>query len=339
MKKCVLFVFLCWNYSMVFAQDVHFSQFFMVPQYINPALTGTTVYDWRIMSNFRQQWGNANTPFTSGMAAGEYKILGRSNNNDEEYYSNVLAVGAAFMYDQSMFGAFKSNYVMATMGYHARLSDYHSIGLGVQGLYGNRRIDYSRLTFGEQFSSGGFDVTLPSGETALSSLKPYFSLNAGLLFNYSRENFNLDLGGSIYHLNKPRQSFLKDENQILPMRYVLHANAEYGLSDYVTAHINGIYMEQELPAYFSLGGALGFDISNGNKSHILYGGAWFREGDSFYPYMGMKVNNLQIGFSYDVTHSQQNLGPSIPRTMEVSLVITNNLEKKGQIGCPFSPWK
>ena len=51
----------------------------------------------------------------------------------------------------------------------------------MQGTYGSRRIDYTQLTFGEQFSSQGFDVTIPTGENGLTNLKLYLSIRTGLL--------------------------------------------------------------------------------------------------------------------------------------------------------------
>jgi len=48
----------------------------------------------------------------------------------------------------------------------------------------------------------------------------------------------------------------------------------------------------------------------------------------------MKINNLQIGLSYDITDSKQNQGPSNPRTIELSLVITSNSIGAGIPPCP-----
>ena len=47
-------------------------------------------------------------------------------------------------------------------------------------VYGNRRMDFSKLNFEDQFTGNGFDTNLPTGESALSNMKPYFSTAAGL---------------------------------------------------------------------------------------------------------------------------------------------------------------
>jgi len=40
------------------AQDIHFSQFYLSPLTLNPALTGVTNCDIRFVANYRNQWGS-----------------------------------------------------------------------------------------------------------------------------------------------------------------------------------------------------------------------------------------------------------------------------------------
>lgn len=318
------------------AQDPHFSQFFMAPNFVNPAITGTSQSDWRVMGNLRQQWGNAGTPFNTQAIAADIKLTGKETEDVDVYNQNTLAVGVALMLDQSMYGAFRSTYALGTLSYKAALTNEQSISLGIQAMYGDRSIDYSRLIFGEQFTSGGFDVRLPSGEQALSNMKAFVSLSAGLLYSYHNQDFNFDIGASAFHLNNPKQTFLDDPSQIIPKRYLAHTNIEYSVSEMVSLNLNACYQIQALPAYFSVGGALGYDLT-GEKNSILYAGGWFREGDSFYPYLGWAVGNIQVGFSYDITHSKQNLGPTIPRSFEMSFVVKQKSDpnKKLHTGCPW----
>jgi type IX secretion system PorP/SprF family membrane protein len=339
MRKITITFGILLMHIIVAAQDPHFSQFFMAPNFVNPAISAVSSSDWRIMGNLRQQWGNAGTPFNTQTVAAEMKITGQEKYDPNIINQNTLACGVSMMLDQSMFGAFKSTYAVGTVAYKAVLSDEQSISLGMHGMYGNRVIDYTRLTFGEQFTSGGFNASFPSGEQALSSMKSFFSLGAGLLYNYQSQDFNLVVGGAAYHLNNPKQTFLKDPTQIIPKRYVAHSNVEFPISKFVSLNLNACYQIQALPAYFSAGGAVGYDLS-GDKNSILYAGGWFREGDSFYPYLGWSVGLIQIGFSYDVVHSKQNLGPSNPRSFEMSFVVRQKSDpnKKFRVGCPQAPW-
>ena len=334
-RNSILLLLLFCNSLVAMSQDPHFSQYFMAPQLINPAMVGSGEGDWRVMCNWRQQWGDAGTPFNTQSLQFEYKLLGKGD--DEKNKVNTLAIGGGLMLDQSMYGGLKSTYGLASIAYHAKLSSTQTMGIGFQGMYGDRTIDYSRLTFGEQFTSGGFDQTLPSGESALSNMKSFFSLSSGLFYNFNNDNINVDLGAAAYNINKPKQTALNDPQEELPTRYVAHAGAALYVSDKLSFNFNGFYQTQALQEYFSLGGALGWDVNPQGTSTIFLGG-WYRNEDSFYPYLGWLINNVQVGFSYDITTSKQNSGPVNPKSIEFSLVIKqkNDSEKKLGVSCPNS---
>ena len=315
--------------SQVWGQDPHYSQFFMAPQLLNPATTGSASSDWRIMSNYRQQWDNAETPFSTFSLTMETKLAGK------EKGENTIGSSFTLMADRSLYGAFKSVYASGAIAYHVQLAVKHRLGLGIHASYGNRRIDYSQLTFGTQFTSRGFDVSLPSGENSLATMKPFVSLGAGLLYNFHTEYFNLDVGYSRFHLNKPLQSFIADPQQKIPLRYVAHMNMEYILSRSLLINVNVAYQKQATQQYYAAGGALGLDISGGDRNKIFFAGAWYRQEDAIYPYISLLIGNVQMGVSYDVTVSKQNLGPSNPRTIELSMVVKKGQNILGVIPCPW----
>jgi len=332
MRPILITFFLLSSYLRpVFAQDPHFSQFFNAPHYINPALTGTQYGDWCIMGNFRQQWGNAATPFNTQSLSFEQKFLKEDN-------ENILAIGVSMMNDQTMNGAFRSVYASGTLAYHQNISDNSNFALGFLGSYNNRRLDYSKLTFGEQFSSGGFDLALPNGETNLSNLKPYFSLGTGLMYTYfsNYNDFILDIGFSAYDINQPRLSFLNDENNKLYVRYAGNLNAQYYPSEKVRLNFFSVYHRQGIQNYFSVGGSIGRNLGLPDHEVMTYLGAWFREGDAVYPYLGFSWDNVQVGLTYDIVISKQNLGPVNPQVFELSFVYTKNKRSSiyDQVGCP-----
>ncbi|NBP57926.1 type IX secretion system membrane protein PorP/SprF [bacterium] len=56
-----------------YSQDPHFSQFFAAPATVNPAYTGVFDGVARINTNFRQQWTNLGSPYTTGFASFDLK--------------------------------------------------------------------------------------------------------------------------------------------------------------------------------------------------------------------------------------------------------------------------
>jgi type IX secretion system PorP/SprF family membrane protein len=327
MKKYILVLISISVAVNLIAQDPHYSQFFMAPQLINPALSGTG-NEARLVANFRQQWSNAGTPFRTISLAGDGKIF-------ENESGSFLSTGVTFMSDQSMNGAFKSTYISGALSYHAALFDGHSIGLGFEGCYGSRRIDYSELTFGEQFRSYGFDVNLPTGESALSNMKPFLSIGTGLVYRYKEEFLNIEGGIAAFHINKPQQSFVKDELQHVPVRITAFASGDYVLSDRVILNFNMAYQQQQTQHYFTAGGCAGLDISGGLREKMLFAGGWYRSSDAFFPYLGLVFDNFQFGFSYDVTLSKQNNSSMPPQSIELSMIIRKPHKAEGVIPCPW----
>lgn len=299
------------------AQDPHFSQFFMAPHFINPANVGTQYGDWTAMGNFRQQWNNAGTLFLTQSLAAEAKILGL----DDEM--NTLAIGLSFLNDQNMNGSFVSNYASGTLAYHVQLANNHRIGIGFQGSYSKRNLNFSNLSFGQQFTGRGFDLFLPNGEPNLFAMPAFFSMGAGLMYTFSTYNFNVDVGAAMYDINRPYQSFQNQENRLEP-RYALKLNAEYITNGSVIINLHNMYQRQNYQNYYALGGTMGLAVSSGTWDKILYAGGWFREGDSFIPYTGIQINDIRIGLSYDFTYSKQNKGPFNPQSFELSIMFTKS---------------
>lgn len=314
------------------AQDPHLSQFFSAPHFKNPALAGTQFGDWAVMANARQQWGNASTPFNTQVISADFKILGG------EGRKNYFALGGTMMNDQTMNGAFRSNYGAVSLAFHKNLSDGHRIAAGFQGSYGHRRIDFSRLSFSSQFTGRGFDLAVANGETSLSSMKPFVSLGAGILYTIIQNNgrFLMDVGLASYDINRPNQSFLKDSANQLNIRHVGYFNMNTFVGDNLFYQISGIYHRQAIQSYFAVGAAVGFSLEDKRdfeKMFLL--GAWLREGDALYPYVAVRVKNVQVGLNYDVTFSKQNLGPSNPRSLELSLIYTGMYPKHKGLRCPY----
>jgi type IX secretion system PorP/SprF family membrane protein len=324
------------------AQDPSFSQFFSSPLNINPALTANINSEWRAISNIRHQWAGVGQPYNTGTISFDSKILG--NKLPE---NSILGLGGMLMYDRVMGGAINSTYGSLNLSYNLQLAEdsyggVHRFGAGLSGIYGHRRVDYTKLNFGEQFTGYGFDTNLPSGESSLSQMKPYFSTSAGLLYTYESEYSSFDAGVSGFHFNKPKQTFLEDEKQILPTRYVAHANYELFLSDQIIINANGIYQKQSTTSYFSVGGGLGYVINSDEAEEeqaIFNAGVWYWSNNAIIPYVGFVYKKFQVGLSYDITINKLSTAEIKPRSWEISLILRGGEKKDRIMGVIPCPWK
>lgn len=340
MRKMKCFAVIVFTISMMettYGQDPSFSQFFSSPLNINPALTAKINADWRLILNFRDQWIGPASPYVTGTISYDSKIL-QNKTPDGSDEDNYIGLGGMLMYDNAMSGVVQSTYASLNLSYNIKLAEAgdtkHWFGVGFGAIYGRRYIDFSRIDFEEQFTGFGFNKNLPTGESALSNMKPYISVSAGLLYSYSTEKSNLDMGVAAFHLNKPKQTFLGDENQRLPLRKVAHANFETFLNDRVVLNTNAIYQFQMEAKYFSVGGALGYYLGDADGT-LINGGLWYWSNNAVIPYVGLVYKNLQFGLSYDMTISKLSQATRKPNTSEFSIILRGKKRPSGVMPCPW----
>jgi type IX secretion system PorP/SprF family membrane protein len=336
MKRNVLILSLLIAIKSLQAQDPSFSQFFSSPLNINPALTANINADWRAISNMRDQWIGPASPYVTGTVSFDTKVM--QNKTPDGSENNFLGLGGMLMFDHAMSGIVKSTYASMNLSYNIKISetDYYTerLSMGFGAIYGHRRMDFSRVDFEEQFTGFGFNTNMPTGETALSNMKPYVSASAGITYSAKTEKTNFDAGIAAFHLNRPRQTFLKDDNQFLAMRKVAHANFEMFLNERTILNTNGIYQYQKKASYFSVGGAIGYYAGN-NAETLITGGLWYWSENAIIPYVGVAYKDFQVGVSYDFTTSKLNQATRRPNTWELSLILRGVKKPSGIIPCPW----
>lgn len=337
MKKLFVIILLLIALRSANAQDPSFSQFFSSPLNVNPALTARINSDWRAISNLRDQWIGPASPYATGTISYDTKMLQNKIPNVHEE-KNTLGIGGMLMYDYAMDGIMKSIYASGNLSYNVVLADgpvVHRIGAGFGATYGRRTVDFTRLTWEEQWVGySGFNTNLPSGEAALSNMKPWFSASAGLLYSITSEKNNFDIGVAGFHLNTPKQTFLQDDHQRLAMRKVVHANFETFLNNGLVLNTNAIYQFQDQAQYYSFGGGLGYYLPE-NPDIILNAGMWYWSRNAVIPYIGFAYKDFQLGLSYDVTVSKLNKASIKPKTFELSLILRGIKEPTQIIPCPW----
>lgn len=321
--------------AVLYAQDPVFSQFFSSPLNVNPALTANINSDWRVITNYRNQWMGAQSPYVTGTISYDTKLLQNKNAFVEE--NNFLGVGGMLMFDRALEGVAKSTFASLNLSYNIKLVDgasKHRLGVGFGGSYGRRSVDYSRLSFESQYTGFGFNTNLPTGEAALSDMKPFISVSAGLTYSITNDNSNLDVGFAAFHVNKPRQTFLKDDNQRLAMRNVAHANFETYINSKAFLNTNAIYQLQGEYRYISAGAALGYFLGE-DDSKWINAGLWYWAENGFVPYIGLGINNLQFGLTYDITTSKLSEADKKPGSVELSIILRGSRATSKSIPCPW----
>ena len=309
------------------AQDPHYSQFQAAPLVVNPAYTGMFEGQWRFMSNYRSQYGNLVAPFVTTTIAMDTKIGGAEGSGE-----NPFNVGMQFMNDRTMLGIFSSNYITGTASYQVKLDKDRNktLGLGLAGTYGSRHIDFNSVDFDAQFTSGGFDRSLPTGETVLQNMKSFISVGAGLLFAAEGKEGRsyLELGVSGYNLNEPKQTVLQDDRQFIPRRYAALITYKKMLNDDALIAFRALYQQQSTVKYTIVNVSAARLLSMEGTDMVGLG-AWYRTGEGISPYVFLEYSNMQIGFSYDIATNRFRVGANPARSFEMSfqLRLTHHVDR------------
>jgi type IX secretion system PorP/SprF family membrane protein len=300
------------------AQDPNFSQFFASPLTLNPALTGKFDGSYRVAGNYRNQWPTINNAYTTATVSFDAGIL---RNRIPEI--DQFGVGVMAFTDKSGNGALQYNYLSLSTAYHKGLDEdgYNQLGAGFQATYVNKRLDVSSLTFEDQLRADGFTGITTESFNANQLKVAYLDVNAGVLYNGTTNgDNNFYVGVSMYHINRPKESFQDGEFYLSP-RVTFQAGGRIPMGQLNSLHLSANHSRQAGAVNTVVGGAYGLNLNADETSPTnLYLGSWFRVGDAVIPYIGLEFGELHFGASYDVNVSSLKPASNMRGGAEMSLI-------------------
>jgi type IX secretion system PorP/SprF family membrane protein len=313
------------------AQDPHFSQFFASPLTLNPAFTGKFDGQFRLAANHRDQWPSIPKAYVTTSASVDFGLLkGKIPEGD------VFGLGISGLSDQSADAALKLNYGSVSLSYHKSLDEtgYNTIGAGFQATYSSAILDFSKLTFEDQLTQNGFTGTTQES-LSNGSNQNYVDVNAGLLFSGSSDGINnYYLGASVYHINRPNLSFI-DKVWNLSPRFTVHGGGSFPVSDMLSLNTSAIFQVQNKANETLIGAALSANLNaDADNPTSVYFGSWIRFKDALIPYVGIEINGLRIGASYDINTSSLKAATSSRGGSEFSLIYVKKAAQTKGIPCP-----
>lgn len=315
------------------AQDPHFSQFFASPLSLNPALTGRFDGTLRVAGNYRNQWPTIDNAFKTYTASVDFAILQNQVRELDRWAVGIMALG-----DQQADGVLKNTYYGLSTAYHIGLDQdgYHQVAVGFQGTYAQKRLNTANLKFEDQLRSDGFSgITSEIFNPANVNIN-YFDLNAGIMFSgVTSGDISYYAGGSIYHINKPSESFIGADYS-LQQRYTGHVGAYFPVGVNSVFHATALYQSQAGASETVIGGAFGFNANPTDEYNPtnLYAGSWYRFGDALIPYLGLEFGSFRFGASYDVNISNLKSVSQSRGGFEVSLIYIHRPDSDRPLVCP-----
>ena len=207
----IKFLFLAYMASlmMVKGQDMHFSQFYSSPVYLNPALAGLNVCS-RATLVYRNQWPGISKAFNSYLFSSDHFIADAK-----------IGAGMLMAHDEAGSGNLMTTIVSPTLAYELRVSQEFGIRFGIQPGLTQKRINYKKLVFGDQIARGGDVSTIEDSKPS----KTYFDAGTGIFF-YTKQYWG---GFALNHINQPNES-LTGTTSRLPVKYTLHGGYSHLLN-------------------------------------------------------------------------------------------------------------
>ena len=220
MKKyhiTVITALFCSFYSInqAVSQDVNFTQFYVTPYQINPALTGTIDGTYRVGMVYKDQWrGSVDNPYTSTAIGGEVKF----DVGPDQKYSDRAGISLFFVNDQVNAIALNTSQISISGAYHKLLSKESKqyLGVGASMSIFQRNINYDQLFFGDEFNElDGYTET--SAEVLPPNNLGFVDLSIGLNYHIRPTKTSAFFAGAaLHHLTTPNVSFYKNQNNLDP---------------------------------------------------------------------------------------------------------------------------
>ena len=256
----------------LFAQDPEFTQFYANQLYLNPAFAGAS-YCPKVSMNHRNQWPGISGSFVTTSASYDQHVDALSG-----------GIGLLVLNDRAGEGTLNTLNVSAMYSYELQVTRKFTIRAGLQGTYAQIRVDWDKLTFGDQIDPRrGFIFT--TNEVQRDEPRSFIDFSAGML-GYTDKIF---VGFAVHHLTQPNESVIEGISP-LPRKYTFHAGVQIPidskgepatLSPNVLVQLQENFLQINFGMYYNKG--------------PIYGGLWYRNQDSFIASLGFEAGILKFG--------------------------------------------
>ncbi len=320
LKFCLLGLFLSQTLQ---AQDPQFTQFFLSPLYLNPALTGTTD-QFRYSLHHRSQWLGVESSYFSTNAAAEVNV--------EPWRS---AFGLMLQHDYAGTAGIQLINVTGSYSFLVPLKRW-ALRLGLQGSIMNRSATLGNLVFVSQVRDDEPDVFEGYGGGSIF----FADFSAGALI-YNR---NVWLGVAAQHIAEPNQSLVGAGSGNLRRKYSVHAGANFDLNTInggITLMPSVLFKMQGAVYQLDAGTRVLFEhfpVSIGTAYRgipfLSYQGTLQQDAVAFM--VGYEWNGFTFGYSYDLTIS--GLAPYSGGSHEIAVVYEHTSRRYREtrsVKCPI----
>jgi type IX secretion system PorP/SprF family membrane protein len=286
----LLFLFFISTFS-VFSQDSQFSQFYASPLYLAPSFAGSTDGD-RLSVSYRNQWPSIPNSFQTF-----------SFSYDHYYPKLKSGLGLLILRDQAGSGFLSTTNIGVVYSYNIAFKNKWSVRPGINFMYTQRNLDFDKLIFGDDLYNENTD-----GSIEIPTLEKKSDIDASIsVLTYNKDFW---FGITMDHVLKPNRSLTGDVSQD-PFKYTFFGGAKFSIFERYNLlsgqSISPSFLFKWQDEYTQL------DLGLYWYQMPLVVGIWYRgipvfkeltSNDAIAFLLGVKLDQLSIGYSYDLTISK-----------------------------------
>ncbi len=294
MKRAIYILFLfAFGILNVKGQDALFSQYYSAPLYLAPSFAGGTKGS-RVVMNYRNQWPGIKTA---------YNVFSLSYDHYFPQYN--AGIGFIILRDQAGTANLNKTNLGLFYSYNFRIKRDFTIRPGISFQMSKTSIDFDKLIFYEQLT---FDGIIPQNSEVISfEKKRSLDMAVSVLF-YTKDKWG---GITLDHFNRPDESLQGYMGEV-PVRFRMYGGMKFYAdkrdieTNYFSA--NFVFKKQGKFTQLDIGGSYFKSPFNMGLSYrgvpIRSSYENYRNNDAIIFLVGYVINNLQIGYSYDLTISR-----------------------------------
>ncbi|MEO6190894.1 MAG: PorP/SprF family type IX secretion system membrane protein [Saprospiraceae bacterium] len=349
----------------LWSQDIHFSQFYMSPLNLNPALTGVMNCKMRFIANYRNQWA----PVLKSASFNTFNVSFDQKIPVSRY--DYFGFGGTLWGDKAGSLDFKTVSFKLSGSYAKRMSGSRTssnyLVFGVDGSLNQRGVNFHNAVWGSQIGPNGPQPQTPTNidPTVYDPNFIFADISLGVLwFSVLDKKNNFYFGGSYSHLNEPLQNNAKNITgnnfSAAPLfpKLAIHAGGVFQMGN-KNSLVPGIVTFLQGPHWQVNGGtSLRFNVSQSkNDEQSFQLGLWARLANSektsgVDPITGVGIskkgilmdalilstrfdyNKMGFGLSYDINTSSLRQASAANNSFELSFIYNICGPERRGIYCP-----
>jgi len=333
--------------NQVKAQDMQFSQFYMSPLTLNPAMTGVFEGGWRIAANYREQ-------YNSVLDANPFRTIATSFDMRKKAVKNdYFSFGVSLMQDQagtSIYSQYRGNLsfsYMKQVGGSRYGSQSSYLIAGAQVGAGQNRLNPEKLWFSAQYNENLVAVdfgadNLETGSGLNNSSNVFMDFNAGLMWYTRMDDYSsIYFGAALNHIAEAQISLYDGQSENLYKRWVVHGGGEFALNRQLSVLPAAVVMVQG-PSVQTIIGS-NFRYTNRDWREVaIRAGVFSRVSrktekshfESLIFSTTLEMDRWLLGLSYDINTSSLNTVSQSRGAFEVSLIYVHPAKQRFKVNCP-----